>query len=248
MDDGGSRFVPKPWRPEAKTALSGVPSDGWFSDEGCRVARGPVSGSEGYAEEAAVLLAQYESISFAELHAPILHLVPKTPCRVLDIGAGTGRDASAFAELGHQVVAVEPTAALRTAAMALHPSPRIEWIDDNLPDLSVLLTRGEIFDIVMLTAVWMHLDATQRRRAMPNVASLMRPGGVMIMALRHGPVPPGRRMFEVSAEETIELGQIRGLHPVMTMSTQSSPDRGAQADPFGRAGVSWTRLAFVKAP
>jgi SAM-dependent methyltransferase len=212
------------------------------------VARGPVSGSEGYAEEAAVLLAQYESISFAALHAPVLHLVPKAPCRVLDIGAGTGRDAAAFAEMGHQVVAAEPTAALRTAAMALHLSPRIEWLDDNLPDLGVLLARGETFDVVMLTAVWMHLDAAQRRRAMPNVASLMRPGGVMIMSLRHGPVPPGRRMFEVSAEETIELGQIRGLHPVMTVSAQSMPDRGMHADPLGRAGVSWTRLALAKPP
>jgi SAM-dependent methyltransferase len=194
------------------------------------VARGPVSGSEGYAEEAAVLLEQYERISFAALHGTVLHLVPKAPCRVLDIGAGTGRDAAAFAE------------------MALHPSPRIEWLDDNLPDLGVLLARGEKFDVVMLTAVWMHLDAAQRRRAMPNVASLMRPGGVMIMSLRHGPVPPGRRMFEVSAEETIELGQIRGLRPVLMMSTRSLQDRRARADPLGRVGVSWTRLALVKAP
>ena len=212
------------------------------------MARGPVSGSEGYAEEAAVLVEQYESISFAALHRTVLHLVPKPPCRVLDIGAGTGRDAAAFAEMAHQVVAAEPTAALRTAAMALHPSPRIEWLDDNLPDLGVLLARGEEFDVVMLTAVWMHLDAAQRRRAMPNVASLMKPGGVMIMSLRHGPVPPGRRMFEVSAEETIELGQIRGLRPVLTMSTRLLQDRGTQADPLGRVGVSWTRLALVKTP
>ena len=212
------------------------------------MARGPVSGSEGYAEEAAVLVEQYESISFVALHGTVLHLVPKPPCRVLDIGAGTGRDAAAFAEMGHQVVAAEPTAALRTAAMALHPSPRIEWLDDNLPDLGILLARGEEFDVVMLTAVWMHLDAAQRRRAMPNVASLMKPGGVMIMSLRHGPVPPGRRMFEVSAEETIELGQIRGLRPVLTMSTRLLQDRGTQADPLGRVGVSWTRLALVKTP
>jgi 2-polyprenyl-3-methyl-5-hydroxy-6-metoxy-1,4-benzoquinol methylase len=150
--------------------------------------------------------------------------------------------------MGHHVVAVEPTDAPRTAAMALHPSPRIEWLDDNLPDLGVLLARGEKFDVVMLTAVWMHLDATQRRRAMPNVASLMKPGGVMIMSLRHGPVPPGRRMFEVSAEETIELGQIRGLRPVLTMSTRSLQDRGTPADSLGRVGVSWTRLALVKTP
>ncbi len=67
------------------------------------------------------------------------------------------------------------------------------------------------FDVVMLSAVWMHLDELQRRKAMPNVAVLVRNGGVMIMSLRHGPVPPGRRMFEVSAEETIALAQPLGL-------------------------------------
>jgi hypothetical protein len=31
----------------------------------------------------------------------------------------------------------------------------------------------------------------------------VRNGGIVIMSLRHGPIPTGRRMFEVSAEETI---------------------------------------------
>jgi protein-L-isoaspartate O-methyltransferase len=154
-----------------------------------------VSGTEHYAEEAPDLLKRYESISFADTHRSVMHLIPNEPCRVLDIGAGTGRDAAGFAALGHRVVAVEPTEAMRRGAMALHPSPLIEWLDDSLPDLATVLARGEQFDVVMLTAVWMHLDAQQRREAMPNVAALTRDSGVMIMTLRHGPVPPGRRMF-----------------------------------------------------
>jgi 2-polyprenyl-3-methyl-5-hydroxy-6-metoxy-1,4-benzoquinol methylase len=60
--------------------------------------------------------------------------------------------------------------------------------------------RREQFDVVMLTAVWMHLDEVQRGTAMPNVAALVHNGGIVIMPLRHGPIPPGRRTFEVSAE------------------------------------------------
>jgi hypothetical protein len=30
--------------------------------------------------------------------------------------------------MGHRVVAAEPTDELRGPAMALHPSPRIEWL------------------------------------------------------------------------------------------------------------------------
>jgi len=60
--------------------------------------------------------------------------------------------------------------------MLLHPSPMIEWLDDSLPDLAVMRARGEEFDVVMLTAVWMHLDKLQRRRAMPGTGQCRRDG------------------------------------------------------------------------
>ena len=98
----------------------------------------------------------------------------------------------------------------------------IEWLDDSLPDLAAIRARGDKFDVVMLTAVWMHLDALQRRRAMPNVAALVRNGGVVMMSLRHGPVPPGRRMFEVSSEETIAMAQPLGLRCVLRQKAEPS--------------------------
>ena len=106
--------------------------------------------------------------------------------------------AAGFAELGYSVTAIEPTAVLRQHAMRLHPSPGIEWRDDSLPDLSVISAHGAAFDVVMLTTVWMHLDEVQRRRAMPRVAALVRPGGAMALSQRHGPIPVGRRMFSIS--------------------------------------------------
>src|SRR6202035_5653746 len=106
----------------------------------------PVSGTEGYAEEDEALFKQYESIPFADAHRAVLHLIPATPGRVLDIGSGTGRDAAWFAGRGHSVVAVEPTDAMRLPAMALHPSPRIDWLDDSLPVLAALRARSETFD------------------------------------------------------------------------------------------------------
>ncbi|MGQ3357308.1 MAG: class I SAM-dependent methyltransferase, partial [Phreatobacter sp.] len=66
----------------------------------------------GYAEEAENLARQYESVTFEEVHAPLLHLLPLSG-RALDIGAGSGRDAAALAARGFAVTAVEPTAELR---------------------------------------------------------------------------------------------------------------------------------------
>jgi SAM-dependent methyltransferase len=194
-------------------------------------------GNEGYREEADALTRQYESVRFVDVHGPILHLLPTVPSDMLDIGAGTGRDAAALAAMGHRVVAAEPTAALRDRAMLLHPSPRIEWIDDALPHLPRLVGRGDRFDVAMLTAVWIHLDAEQRRQAMPTVARLLRPDGVLCLTLRHGPPPPGpRRLFETSADETLALGRAEGLRPVVRVEHQ--------ADFFGRPEVTWTSLAF----
>lgn len=197
-----------------------------------------ISGTAGYLEEAARLIAPYEAIPFENVHAAVLHLLPTGPGRVLDVGAGTGRDAARFAEMGHRVVAVEPTDGLREAAIRLHPSPAIDWVDDGLPELAQVVARKERFNLVMLTAVWMHLDAAERRTGMPVLADLLRPGGVMIMSLRHGPVPEGRRMFEVTAEETIDLAAANGLRALL--QHQSDSLQAANR----RAGVTWTHLAF----
>ena len=157
-----------------------------------------ISGTEGYAEQADALVDRYESRSFAEIHTRVLPLLPKAPGWVRNIGAGTGRDAAGFAALGYDVVAVEPTRAMPAHAERLHPSPRIEWIDGSLPDLACLASQQGSFHGVMMTDVWMHLDPLQRRTAMPNVARLLaRGGGVLALSLRQGPVPKGRRMFDV---------------------------------------------------
>lgn len=199
-----------------------------------------VSGTEGYADEADELFVRYESHSAADLHRAVLHLLPTPPARVLDIGAGTGRDAAWLADLGHEVVAVEPTDALRLRASVLHPARSITWVDDSLPDLARLRAGHQSFDLVMLTAVFMHLDADQRARAMPNLASQVGPGGRLIMRLRHGPVPAGRRMFQVGDDETIELAALCGLTAVFN-------DHAPALDMRNRAaGVTWTTLGFAR--
>jgi protein-L-isoaspartate O-methyltransferase len=199
-----------------------------------------ISGTEGYAEAAALLWDRYEEVAFTEVHAPVLHLMPQAPCAVLDIGAGTGRDAAAFAKRGNIVTAVEPVDELRAAASARHPSPMITWIKDSLPGLAVVSAMNRQYDLVMLTAVRMHLDAEQRETAMPTVATLLRTGGAMLLSLRHGPSAPNRRMFEVSAEEVIQLGSRNGLVCVLRQNTLSVGTLNRAA------GVTWTRLAFLR--
>jgi SAM-dependent methyltransferase len=195
-------------------------------------------GTKSYRDNAAELIERYESLPFAHKHEAVLHLIPTRPSKIVDIGAGTGADAAWFASQGHQVVAVEPTDAFRDFGLAHHVSPLIEWVNDGLPRLERLTERKRGFSLVMLTAVWMHLDAGERSMAMPVVASLLAPNGVLIMTLRHGPAPIGRAMFAVTAKETVALAEAEGLRCMLNVRTES-------IQPVNRsAGVTWSRLAF----
>jgi 2-polyprenyl-3-methyl-5-hydroxy-6-metoxy-1,4-benzoquinol methylase len=199
-----------------------------------------IAGTEGYAHKAGLLLTSWENVSFADKHRAVLHLIPSKPSRILDIGAGAGGDAAALADMGHSLTAVEPVDELRVPAMTLRPSPRIEWVKDSLPELAVLAARGDVFDVVMLSAVWMHFDRSQRQMAMPGIAALARSGGVVLMSLRHGSPPPGRRMFEVSAAETIALASRNGLRCLLEQQTPSVQAANRAS------GVTWSQLAFAK--
>ncbi|TDQ84244.1 methyltransferase family protein [Dongia mobilis] len=196
----------------------------------------PIPGTDGYAREADRLAVQYESFTFEALHRPIFPFFPPQPRHVLDIGAGTGRDAAGFAAMGDHVLAVEPVAEMRAHAVRLHPSPLIEWLDDSLPDLARVRARGKTFDIVMLTAVLMHFDAGERGSILANVAELIAPGGILALSLRHGPTPPGRRMFPVDDDNIRALGEALGLETKLMLA--------GKKDKFQRDEVTWSRLVF----
>lgn len=196
-----------------------------------------MTGTQGYGDDAKRLAGQYESITFADVHRDVLHLFPRPPARVLDIGAGSGRDAAALVAEGHTVVAVEPTDALREEGMRIHAGKAIEWLDDQLPHLPALRALRMPFDLILLTAVWMHLDEQERRDSMASLTELLKPRGRVSMSLRHGPVPAGRRMFDVSAMETKSLAGAFGLKSIFDTDRE---------DMLGRADVRWSFVVLEK--
>jgi SAM-dependent methyltransferase len=188
-----------------------------------------------YDMRAAALAERYETVSAAEVHAPLADLVSRGPGLALDVGAGSGRDAAWLASLGHDVVAVEPAAGMRREGAARHPDARVRWLDDRLPELSATHRLGLAFDVVLASAVWMHLPPGSRQRGFRKLVILLKPGGVLLLTLRHGPDEPDRPMWPTSAGEIEALARSHGL---AIIRSTSAPDR------LGRPDVSWTAMCL----
>jgi len=188
-----------------------------------------------YDAHAAELAPTYESVRSERLHAWFADLLPARGGLALDVGAGTGRDAAWLASKGFDVVAVEPSIAMREQAASLHPGLNIRWIDDSLPDLRQVLRSGLSFDLILLSAVWMHVAPSQRPRAFRKLVTLLRPGGLIAMSLRAGPSAADRGMHPVSEAEVAQLARAHGAFVERSVAAD---------DQQGRPDVSWTQLAI----
>jgi hypothetical protein len=140
-----------------------------------------------------------------------------------------------LASCGLEVVAVEPSAAMRTEAQRLHPSPSIRWIADSLPGLDQTLRLGLSFDLILLSAVWMHIPPANRARAFRKLVTMLKPGGSIAITLRHGPAEPERGIHTVSRAQIERLAREHGAFV----------ERAADSrDELERSAVSWTQLAI----
>lgn len=136
-------------------------------------AKHPSPAITAYDARARELADAYETLTFEQVHEPILDLLPKAPARILDVGAGSGRDAAWLAYRGHEVIAIEPSSGMRHEARERHPDPRIRWLEDSLPALPEAHRLGLEFDFIFASAVWMHVRPEDRQRAFRKLVTLL---------------------------------------------------------------------------
>jgi protein-L-isoaspartate O-methyltransferase len=190
-----------------------------------------------YSANASELARQYNSLPFEAIHKDWLNEIPKDGM-VLDVGAGSGRDARYLAAKGLGVVAVEPSNGIRELAQQYTVSNPIHWIADSLPELTEVFRLQTKFDLVLLSAVWMHIAPSSRERAFRKLSSLLKPNGKLIISLRHGICDDERTMYDVSADELAKFASQFGLTYRLLTSEQS-------ADVLGRDGVTWQTVLLT---
>lgn len=176
----------------------------------------------------------YESLDFKAAHGWLLDLLPKRRGLILDVGAGTGRDAAGLVALGYEVVAVEPSTSMLHEGSNRHADPRIRWLDDRLPALDATHRTGLAFDLILLSGVWQHVAPRDRPRAFRKLVRLLNPGGVLAITLRMGSADPERAMHEVSRAEIEALARGHGAYVERCVEAE---------DRLGRSDVRWIQLA-----
>ncbi len=192
----------------------------------------PIQWYDLHAEEVST---QYESVVPEQVHAWLKDLLPSKSVAILDVGAGSGRDASWLAGFGHDVVAVEPSEKMRSLAQQHHAGSSVKWLSDSLPDLKQVFASGLSFDMILLSAVWMHILPSQRTRTFRKLITLLKPGGVLAITLRNGPAEEERCIYPVSMDELEQLARNHGAYIERRIEDK---------DKLGREDVSWIQVAI----
>lgn len=128
-------------------------------------------------------------------------LVGATPGQVLELGAGTGRLTAPLLELGHEVIASDPSEQmLRHVATAAPAARRLIARAEEIP------LRSSSVDVVVAAQSfhWFESD-----RALPEIARVLRPGGVLGLIWNQGDlkVPWVKRLFALIGQTTEDQGR-----------------------------------------
>ena len=190
-----------------------------------------------YTLNSETLRGRYNALNPDDVHRAWCHLLPLESGMACDIGAGTGRDAAWLASKGWGVIAVEPNPELRSLGEQFtsetSASAAVTWLDDQLPELEALCATKQHFDLILISAVWMHLPPRQHEQAMNIVSGLLNLGGLLVITLRHGP-DEAERFYPANAENLVSLAQQKTLACRIFTRT---PD-------LWRSEVEWDILTF----
>ncbi|MET7329106.1 methyltransferase domain-containing protein [Nonomuraea sp. NPDC005650] len=110
--------------------------------------------------------------------------LPKTSCRILDVGSGQGTQALRMAARGHHVTALDASRdLLRLLEAGIQPGMGIRTVQAPAERLRELFGPGS-FDVVLCHGVLMYFDDPDPLLA--DLARLLAPGGVLSLLVRNG--------------------------------------------------------------
>jgi SAM-dependent methyltransferase len=199
--------------------------------------REKVSSVAYYDEHATALADSYESIDFEAAYPYLVNDLSGDPLIVLDVGAGTGRDAAWLASRDHTVFAAEPSSGMRKIARKIHADRSIKWSDASLPSLDSSDYQIGTFDVVLMNAVWMHIPPSDRQASMQRLYELLKIDGRLYVSMRIGRDEKRRGFYPGRPADFVALAERTGFTLV---------SRRKSEDLLGRSDVHWEAFELLK--
>jgi len=112
---------------------------------------------------------------------------------------------------------------------------KVTWKSDTLPELPSINENS--YDVILISAVWMHLTLEQQRQSLSRLSTLLNDNGMLVITLRHGEFNDGRKAFDVNAARLIEEAKAFNLTLLHTDN---------DTDQLNRPDVYWETLVFTR--
>jgi hypothetical protein len=131
-----------------------------------------------------------------------------------------------------RVTTIGPSDDLRALGKAFTVDD-VTWLNDTLPKLEEV--KEKPFDIILISAVWMHLSRQEQSQNLQTISSLLNDNGYLIITLRHGDFSDARTAFKMDSNRTIYEAKQLGLSLIIS---------DYDVDKLNRDNVSWHTLCF----
>lgn len=162
--------------------------------------------------------------------------------KILDVGAGSGRDLARLLDGGWDAWGVDPSLAFIAEAEKLYPAVRDRISESALPELHNVPDRE--YDGILCSAVLMHIPEEGLFDAVFGLRRVLKPGGRFLVSLptdsNGNPVSerdPEGRLFNGLSPDKLEL--------LLSRLGFSCIGRGESTDSLGRLERKWVMQLFI---
>jgi len=194
-----------------------------------------------YEECANSLSTRYESADVSEVQELLLQTFAQNS-HILEIGCGSGRDASFMVKNSYDVTAVDGSKNMIEEARKIHSELTDKLLCRTLPDD---LEFNIKFDGIYSIATLMHLPKEHLKRAISNIYNLLNQNGKFFMSVSlfrddiedNGFDKKGRFFLVLSLEEWINICKKVGFKVLKSKINK---------DGLNRSGIEWLTLVANK--
>jgi len=194
-----------------------------------------------YENNSSSLINHYESANVNQVQELLLRTFD-IESNLLEIGCGSGRDASFMTKNGFDIVAIDGSKNMIQEAKKIHPELSEKLFHKTLPNNLVF---DKTFDGVYSIATLMHLSRNDLKKTILKIYDLLSQNGKLLISVsifrddidENGFDDKGRFFLVLSFDEWINLFENIGFKMLETKTNN---------DGLGRGGIEWLTLVAQK--